>query len=230
MNALDICYEKSKEGLGKVAPPVSKMAEDYLKKNESLEKAAKSMLNHQVVKCTTSGFITGFGGLLTLPITVPANIGSVLYVQMRMIACTAYMSGMDLDSDQVQTFVYACLAGISVNTIVKKFGVQFGKKVTYKGIQKIPGKLLVSINQKVGFRLLTKFGEKGLINLGKAIPVVGAVINGGFDYTETKIIAGRAYKMFIEGSTKPEDGFLEEIIIDMDEIPEDSDNSTASDD
>ena len=55
----------------------------------------------------------------------------------------------------------------------------------------------IKINQKVGFRLLTKFGTKGLINLGKAIPVVGGVISGGFDFVETKIIADRAYKMFV---------------------------------
>ena len=39
-----------------------------------------------------------------------------------------------------------------------------------------------------------------MINLGKAIPVVGAAINGGLDYTETRIIANRAYKVFIEGN------------------------------
>lgn len=47
--------------------------------------------------------------------------------------------------------------------------------------------------------LLTKFGTKGLINIGKAIPIVGGVISGGFDFAETKIIADRAYKMFILG-------------------------------
>lgn len=31
------------------------------------------------------------------------------------------------------------------------------------------------------------------------IPGVGTVINGGLDFTETKIIADRAYKMFFEG-------------------------------
>lgn len=55
----------------------------------------------------------------------------------------------------------------------------------------------MKINQKVGFRLLTKFGTKGIINIGKAIPIVGGVISGGFDFAETKIIADRAYKMFI---------------------------------
>ena len=61
----------------------------------------------------------------------------------------------------------------------------------------IPGKALVKINQKVGFRFVTKFGEKGLINIGKMVPVVGALINGGLDYAETKVIANRAYKMFM---------------------------------
>ena len=59
--------------------------------------------------------------------------------------------------------------------------------------------MIVKINQKVGFRLITKFGEKGIINLGKMIPGIGALINGGLDFAETKIIANRAYKMFFKG-------------------------------
>ena len=59
--------------------------------------------------------------------------------------------------------------------------------------------MLIKINQRIGFRLLTKFGEKGLINLGKMIPVVGAAINGGLDFAETKLIANRAYKVFVDG-------------------------------
>ena len=35
--------------------------------------------------------------------------------------------------------------------------------------------------------------------MGKAVPIVGGVISGGFDFAETKIIANRAYKMFIKG-------------------------------
>ena len=156
------------------------------------------MINNQVMKCATSGFITGFGGLITLPVSIPANIGSVLYVQMRMIACTAYMAGYELNSDHTQTFVYACLAGIAVNNIVKQFGVKFGVKMANGLIKRIPGKLLTRINQAVGFRFVTKFGTKGLVNLGKMVPGVGAVISGGLDYAETRIIGKRAYKWFIE--------------------------------
>lgn len=58
---------------------------------------------------------------------------------------------------------------------------------------------MTKINQRVGFRFLTKFGSKGIINIGKAVPFVGGIIGGGLDFTETKIIADRAYKMFING-------------------------------
>ena len=118
---------------------------------------------------------------------------------MRMIACTAYLAGYDLKSDQVQTLVYACLAGVSVTEVVKQTGVKIGVKMATSAIKKIPGKTLTKINQKVGFRFVTKFGEKGVINLGKLVPGVGAVIGGGLDYVETKVIAKRAYDWFIEG-------------------------------
>ena len=94
--------------------------------------------------------------------------------------------------------VYACLAGISIDQIVKQAGIKFGTKFTTAMIKKIPGTVLTKINQKVGFRFLTKFGEKGIINIAKLVPVVGGVIGGGFDLAETKTIANRAYKMFIK--------------------------------
>lgn len=197
LNMLDKLYDNSINGIPKVSPPISKLADDYLSKHKDTASAAKSFINYQIAKCTTSGFLTGLGGLITLPVAIPANVSSVLYVQMRMIACLAQMGGFDTDSDQVQTLVYACLAGISIDQVVKQFGIQFGVKVTTAMVKKIPGTVLTKINQKVGFRLVTKFGTKGLINIGKAIPVVGGVISGGFDLVETKVIANRAYKMFI---------------------------------
>lgn len=199
MALLATCYEKCLNGVPHVSPSVEELAKDYLSKYSTKQQACKAMLNNQIIKCTTSGFITGFGGIITLPVTVPANIGSVLYVQMRMIACTAYMAGFELNSDQTQTFVYACLAGVSVNKLVKQAGIKFGVKFANGLIKKIPGKVLTKINQKVGFRFITKFGSKGIINLGKLVSGVGAVIGGGLDLVETKAISARAYKWFFEG-------------------------------
>lgn len=213
MRFLDEAYKKVLDGIPRVSPPVKTLAEDYLKKHKTKEEACKSMMKNQIIKCTTSGAIAGFGGLITLPVTLPANIANVLYVQMRMIACTAYMAGYELNSDQTQTFVYACLAGVAVNQLVKKVGIKIGEKVFDNLINKIPGKVLNAINKKVGMRLLTKYGTKGAINLGKLIPGVGAAVGGGLDFLETKIIANRAYKWFFENNLEINDDTEEDIII-----------------
>lgn len=218
MQLLDKLYDQSVQGIAKVSPPIEELANDYLAKSNDVDGAAKKFINYQIAKCTTSGFVTGLGGLITLPVAIPANVGSVMYVQMRMIACLAYMGGYDTNSDQVQTLVYACLAGISIDQILKNVGIQFGTKFTMAMVKKIPGTVLTKINQKVGFRFLTKFGTKGLINIGKAVPIVGGVISGGFDFAETKIIANRAYKMFIKGNFDVLSGDDDEVIEIVDEL------------
>ncbi len=205
MKVLNNCYEKALNGVPKVSPSIEEFAKNYLDKETNNNKAAKAMIKNQVVKCTTSGFLTGFGGIITLPVTIPANVGSVLYVQMRMIACIAYLAGYDLKSDQVQTLVYACLAGVAVTDVIKQAGIKFGIKLTNATIKKIPGKALIKINQKVGFRFITKAGTTGIINLSRVVPVVGAVAGGGIDYFETKAIANRAYKWFFKNDFSVDD-------------------------
>ncbi len=224
MQLLDKLYYQATQGLAKVSPPISVLANDYLGKSSDVDTAAKKFVKYQIAKCTTSGFVTGLGGLITLPVAIPANIGSVMYVQMRMIACLAHMGGYDTRSDQVQTLVYACLAGISIDQVIKQAGIQFGTKLTMAMVRKIPGTVVAKINQKVGFRFVTKFGTKGVINIGKTIPVVGGMIGGGFDFVETKIIADRAYKMFIKGDVDVLSGNDDDVIeiVDTVEVTEES--------
>lgn len=195
--ALDAIYQKAVFGVPKVIKPISILADEYLTRYGSICVAVDKLISIQLAKCTTSSFLTGLGGIVTLPVTLPADICSVLFVQIRMIAAVAYIGGYDINDDQVQTFVYMCLAGISVNSVAKTFGIQFGTKLTINAIKRIPGKALTKINQKVAFRLITKFGEKGLINLGKMVPLVGGIIGGSFTMVETRVIAIRAKKMFI---------------------------------
>lgn len=217
MKLLDSCYEKCLNEIPKVSPSVEELANDYLKKHRTTEEACRAMLKNQIAKCTTSGVVTGFGGFITMPVAIPANVGSVIYVQMRMIACVAYMADYELDSDQTQTFIYSCLAGVAVNGLLKQAGIKIGVKFTNGLIKKIPGKVLTKINQKVGFRFITKFGTKGIVNLGKLLPGVGAIVGGGLDLVETKIIAERAYKWFFKGDfwVKDQNG---EDMIEIDDI------------
>lgn len=196
MELLDKCYSGAINGL-----PGSKscevLATEYLSKYVDSNIAAKKFIDNQIAKCTTSGFVTGLGGLVTLPVTIPANVVSVLYVQMRMIASLAVMGGYNLTDDEVQTLVYLCLVKTSIADVCKSAGVQVANKVTLNLLKKLPGTVLTKINQKVGFKLVTKFGEKGVVNLVKLVPVAGGIVGGGVDFVGTKLIATKAYKVFL---------------------------------
>lgn len=215
---LDTIYEKALNGVPKVSRSVDEMCEDYLSKAKSPDQAAKALAKWQVMKCGTSGFVTGLGGLITLPVAIPANVGSVMYVQMRMIACIAKMGGYDIKSDQVQTMVYMCLTGTTVADLAKMAGIKFGTKSLEAAIKKIPGAALVKINQKVGFRFLTKFGQKGIVNLGKMVPFLGGAIGGGMDVATTTVIARNAIRMFMNGENPEYAMPTEEEILEVEDI------------
>lgn len=196
MGALDWAYDKAIVG----APGLDsaeELARDYLAGSGTLTERIDSLIRWQNTKAGTSGFLTGLGGIITMPVTVPANIASVMYVQIRMIAAIAIMCGQDVRSDQVKTLVYACLAGEAAKDILKDAGIVIGTKVATNLIKNISGKTIAAINKKVGFRLLTKFGEKGVINLVKVVPVLGGVIGGTVDAVATNVVGNIARNTFV---------------------------------
>jgi uncharacterized protein (DUF697 family) len=197
MQALDWAYEKAVNGVSGL-DSASELAESYMNKGGTLTDQSNSLIRWQNTKAGTSGFITGLGGIITMPVTIPANITSVLYVQIRMIAAIAHIGGHDLNDDRVKSLVYACLAGNAAKDILKDIGIVVGTKLTTNAIKNISGKTIIAINKKVGFRLLTKFGEKGVINLGKAVPIIGGVIGATFDSIGTNVVGNVARDTFIQ--------------------------------
>lgn len=200
---LNWAYNASINGLPKMST-AQELAEKHLKKYDSSEKAIKSLIRHQNSKATSFGFFAGLGGLIVLPVAVPANIASVLYVQMRMVAAIAHIRGFDVEDEKVKTLVFVALTGNSAEKILKGTGIKIGKKMFGKRLlqttikSKVTSQAFKKINQKVGFRLVTKFGQKGLINLGRLVPFVGGIIGGSHDFLSTNIIGKVAKnKLFI---------------------------------
>ncbi|MCG8808949.1 EcsC family protein [Tenacibaculum finnmarkense] len=196
MKTLDFCYDKAINGVAGF-DSASEMAESYLVKGGEKRDMANSLIRWQNTKAGTSGFLSGLPGVIAMPVTIPANLASVMYVQIRMIAAIAHLGGYDLKDDKVKTLVYACMAGNGAKDILKDVGIVIGKKMTTQLLKNVSGKTITAINQKVGFRLLTKFGEKGAINLGKAIPLVGGIIGGTFDTVTTNTIGNIARNTFV---------------------------------
>ena len=199
LRILDWAYEQALEGPAGL-DSARDLARDYQKQDGSPLEEVNSLIRWQNTKAATSGFVTGLGGLITLPVAVPANVSSVLFVQVRMIAAIAIMGGHNVDDDRVKTLVCACLAGNVAKEILRQVGIEVGQKLAVSAIKSITRETLVAINRAVGFRLLTKFGEKGVINLGKAVPLVGGVIGATFEAVSTNGVGNVARDTFIASS------------------------------
>ena len=176
----------------------TELSQTYLVRPGTLRQKANSLIRWQNVKSGSSGFVTGLGGFMTLPLAIPVNLASVLFIQIRMILAIAHMGGHDLRDDRVKSLVYACLAGNVAKDILQESGIILGTKLTANIIGRISEQTLMSINKKVGFQLLAKTTGRGTINLGKAIPLMGGVIGGTFDVAMTNIIGNVARDVFLE--------------------------------
>lgn len=196
---LQKAYDFVLNGLPTVSEPLSELVAPYIAHNENKEAAIEQFILNQKLKCAGTGFVTGLGGVLTLPVTIPADLVSSLYIELRMIAAIATIRGYNVHDDQVKALVYMCLIGNAIGDIVKQVGIQVAEKMAVKKLlPKLTQEIIVKINKAVGFRLITKGGTKGIINLGKAIPILGGIVGGTYNWVEVAICARAAKKMFNE--------------------------------
>jgi hypothetical protein len=183
-------------------PPLSSahdLADEYLIDRGYNNHASRvgALINWETTKNFTSGFVTGLGGVLVLPFSLPAAFAASWIIQARMAAAIARIYGHNIHSDRVRTFIMAALVGDSLKDIAKASGIAIGRGVAKSLIEKVPGKVLIEFNKRVGFRLLTKAGEKGAINLMKGVPFVGGVVGGTFDAVACRVVGRNAQALFV---------------------------------
>jgi uncharacterized protein (DUF697 family) len=194
---LDWAYSKAIMGFGNVDSAYT-LGDEYLRKKGYLRQQVDALIRWQVSKAAVSGFITGIGGFAAFPISFPANVASVVYIQIRMISAIAYMGGYDLKDDKVKMMVLASMVGNGAKDLLKDMGISLGEKWVGKIIMDgSSSKIVSTINKKLGTKFFTKAGSK---NLGKLVPLMGGVIGGAFDAAGTRIVGITARKIFIDGA------------------------------
>lgn len=197
LKILDLAYSRALSGAAGI-DKASVLASRYNKPDRTIDQQVDSLIRRQRILAGTSGFITGLGGFMSLPVAIPANLASVIFIQLRMIAAIAHLGGYDLEDRKVKSLVFACMVGNAAKDILQEAGIRIGTRVTRRLIENISERSLVTINQKVGFALIAKSGSKGFININKAIPLAGGVIGGSFDVITTELIGRIARRTFIE--------------------------------
>lgn len=196
-NVLDWGYDKAVNGVPGVDSAIE-LANDYLNEEGSLSEQVDSLIRWQNTKCATSGFVTNLGGLITLPVAIPANISSTIYIQLRMIAAIAYMGGYDLKNDKVKILAFLCLCGNEATKIVKDLAIQIGTDFATQFIRSVSIKTINQVNKSIGMKLITNVSEKSVASFSKCIPLIGGVIGGAIDGIACNTVGNVAKRTFIK--------------------------------
>lgn len=190
------------DGVGTFLKGSSQLAAEYAEhtKYSSTQERIDALIKWQAAHSFGTGFVTGLGGVITLPVTLPMSIGATWILNARMAGAIAELSGHSPKSSQVRTMcTLVSLGNKFIGESLRNSGVHVGKKLALNAISSIPGTALREINRQVGFRLLTKAGQTGVVNLTKLVPFIGGVVGGGIDAAACVYTGRRAAKAFADG-------------------------------
>ena len=188
--------DQALDGIGPL-PSASDLAEEYKCQPYANDtERVQALIRWTVAKNAGTGFVAGLGGVLTLPVTIPGSLAASLAIQAPMVAAIAEIYGHNSKDDQVRTAILLCMIGTAMEDVAKQAGVTLGGKIAVEALRKVPGNVLIEINKRIGFRLLTKFGERGVVNLAKLVPLLGGAFGGTFDGATCYVVGQAADRVF----------------------------------
>ncbi len=145
------------------------------------------------------GFVTSLGGMVTMIVTIPANVSGLALLQGHLVAAIAHVHGYDVDDPRVRNAVAACLLGPSVVDEL----VRLGRLPSHPmGLATSPvhdPALDASIAQDVTTELFGRVGGRRMATLvARNVPLLGGGVGAVADSVNT-YRTGR----YAEGELRP---------------------------
>jgi hypothetical protein len=194
---VDMLVDTGLEGRGPLSSAREVAQEALAKSDGDVEKAVARLARQTLVTGSIGGFVTGLGGFVTMPVSLPVNVAEFYLQAVRMVGGIASLRGYDLEEPRVRTAVLLTLVGSDSHEVLERAGMTTGSsRITSYALKGLPPGALMIINKAVGFRLMRGVSEKVLSRLGRGIPVAGGLVGGGIDGFMMKKIADQAMREF----------------------------------
>ncbi|WP_210651072.1 EcsC family protein [Nocardioides sp. SYSU D00065] len=176
-------------GVGPLVPAAVAADKQLQEQRGDVDRAIHEVIENHVRIAGAQGFATNIGGLITMAVTIPANVTGLALLQCRMVAAIAHLRGHDLADPRVRNAILALLLGEEqVNDLVKK------KKLptTPMALATAPAhdpRLDDTIAAVVATDIIARVAGKRLATtIGRRVPVVGGVVGASADgYATWKI-------------------------------------------
>lgn len=168
--------------------PAAQVAEEALAEADGdVERAVESLIRSHVRLAGAQGFLTNVGGLVTVAVTIPANVTGLVMVQLRLHAAIALLHDLDLDDEGVRAGVLVTLLGHDETEKLVRKGKLPGNARWLAGGGEIGPEAGQRVAAQVAATLVAALGGKQLATtLGKRVPVLGGVVGAATDARATK--------------------------------------------
>lgn len=183
------------DGLGPL-DSVQEVVADARREHPDRERAIDAICRKHIKAAAGGGFVTGVGGLFTLPVALPANIVEFYVLATRMVASVATVRGYDITRPEVRSAVLLALVGADSQELLRKAGVPTTGRLAQLAMKNLPQTAIMMINKGVGFRIVTQLSARTLGRLGRAVPLAGGLIGAGLDGWLMNTIADHAREEF----------------------------------
>lgn len=200
---LDRLYPTVLDGVPGLGTPMA-LAADVRKGGGSLDDQVDRLVRRHVAASSAAGFLSGLGGWLTLPLTLPTNLAAVATVQLHMAASIAALAGHDPRQAGTRERVLRCLIGASpadpARDAEQETLDRVGLKLAERGLNLV-------VSSAVG---AAKWGARKVVSrqvkrrLLRGIPLVGGFIGAASDGYVTTKVAQAARDEFIGGVPEPD--------------------------
>ncbi|OCG17234.1 hypothetical protein A9G29_01790 [Gilliamella sp. Fer2-1] len=164
------------------------LAEQHKERFPFYSDSLDNLIKQEANKAGTTGFITGLGGMTSLPITLPANALSVLFIQMRLVITIAILQGQDVKDKRIKMLIYLSLCVMASKLKLQQFCLAT--------LLKQPNEVVWKINLSITKQLITILSAKYSVKLIKMLPIFGGVVGAVIDRTVTYRIGQFAKNQF----------------------------------
>lgn len=179
-------------------PGAKSVAARALQARGEREAAIDSLVLQHVGLASAQGFLTSVGGLITLPVGLPANIAGMAVLGVRMVASIAHLRGYDIEDPRVRAAITLAMLG---DDEVRKL-VRSGKLPTAPlAVATAPAfdvELERRISERVMGSLATRLGGKHLaVVVVRRIPLIGGGVGAAVDGWLTFGLASYVKREFV---------------------------------
>ncbi|NED98829.1 EcsC family protein [Phytoactinopolyspora halotolerans] len=179
-------------------PGAREVARKHLERRRDVDRAVRDVIEQHVRLAGVQGFVANLGGVVTLPVAIPANIAGIAVLHLRMAAAIAYLRGYDLADSRVRTAALMTLLGRdgagafrqdgAVSTLPHDVAVA-RNPIEHVTIERVAARVGQELTARVG-------GKHATLMIAKRVPVIGGAVSAGVDAVSTWSVGRYADSQF----------------------------------